>query len=406
MPSIEDMIADKVVEKLKPLLEAIKEGNNPQPVPEPTPTPTPEEGNLPLFGMNISGLGNNPWLPAINGLGNTNSPTHHRQPEEKALLNYVKAAKGNPWIARLPIAMEYFITGNGQALFPGAVKQLRDAMDLMHKHNGKVIIDLHNYFRFWKKVSSPLPNRSVKTHNDHLAKGTASWTIIGEADSPISVAGLANFWQRMAMEFKDHPALLAYGLMNEPHNNGLEGVDIHAKWPAAAQACIDAIRRVDNKAYITVALNFWSSAKVARTYSMEVIKVKDTADKLLFEAHQYFDNQGNGGGQWKNTADPVSADRGVMDWADYFKILEDNNLRGFAGEFGGPHTAGQLIAALDNLYDEFEKRRIPATQWLSGVGFSDSYPNGMNTQDGTLKPNAGPLIKRIGKTVSSYGPRK
>jgi endoglucanase len=54
-----------------------------------------------------------------------------------------------------------------------------------------VIIDVHNYGRY---------------------KGVA----IGASGGP-TAAQFADFWKKMAIEFKDYPALLGYDLMNEPH---------------------------------------------------------------------------------------------------------------------------------------------------------------------------------------------
>jgi endoglucanase len=372
---------------------------------QPTPTPKPE-GELPLRGMNVAGLGNNPALDAINGIGVTKAGTHYRKPEEKLLVGFVKKLKpGESWIARLPIAGERLISVNGEALYRPYLDEIIEAMDLIHKYQGKVVIDLHNYFRWWAKVSSRAQSgRHYAEYHNHLADGIAMWTVIGEPDCPISYEGLADFWQRLATVFKDHPALLGYGLMNEPHYRNDDKVDVNSKWPIAAQMCIDTIRKVDRNTFILIGGNAYSSAKLWPSQSDNLKDLHDPSDRLLYEAHQYMDKQGNGGGQWKSLTDPVTADQGVKDWSIWINWLKTNKKRGFAGEFGGPATAGYLIEALDALYDLFDQHNIPSTQWLSGPGFGDNYANGMNKADGTIKENANPLLKRIGKTCNAYGP--
>jgi endoglucanase len=373
--------------------------------PSPTPSPLPAEGDLPLAGMNLAGMGNNPWFDAINGPDGTRSGTHYRCPVEKTLAPYVKDLNGKPWLGRLVISGERLVTNTDTLSFSDKyLGEIRAALDLVHKYKGRVLIDMHNYFRWWKKVSAPVTGRDCKVYNNHLGKGTALWTVIGEPDCPITDDKLARIWQDLAKRLKDHPAVLMYGLMNEPHNRPQDGVNINEKWPPAAQKCIDAIRQVDKDHYITVGGNFYSSAKLWPKVSTALANLNDPANKLLFEAHQYMDRGGDGGGQWLSHTDPVVVDRGIIDWAGWFKWLKDNNLKGLAGEFGGPATAGELLNATDKLMDAFIQHRIPFTQWLSGEGFSDNYANGMNKADGTLKPNSAPLMKRLGATCAAYGP--
>lgn len=389
--------------------EVIEETQNPTPAPPPTPAPAPapvEEGDLPLFGLNLGGIGNNPWLSVINGIGNDKQGTHYVATKELHIACYAKNLDGKPWLARIPVAGERFIEKSFAPLNQKYVDEVVGVMDLVHKYGGKVVLDLHNYYRWWKKVDAPVAGRDNKTHNDHLGKGTATWTVINEADCPVSNAGLADLWVQICKsKIGQHPALLVLGLMNEPHNRG-DGVDVNAKWPVAAQLCINEIRKVDTKHYISVGGNFYSSAKLWTKVSGALASLKDPADKLLHEAHQYMDKNGDGGGSWASHTDPVAADQGVKDWAAYFAWLEANNLRGYCGEVGGPATAGDYLTAVRRLMDEFQERRIPCTLWMGGTGQNDSYANGMNTGAGVLKPNAAPLMERIGRTVSAYGPKK
>src|SRR5690606_40576157 len=88
--------------------------------------------------------------------------------------------------------------------------RLKQSLDYAHKHGVKVILDLHNYYRYFGKL-------------------------IGSSEVPIS--SFAGVWKRIVQQVASHPAVEGYGLMNEPYStNGL--------WPQAALAAAQAIRPV------------------------------------------------------------------------------------------------------------------------------------------------------------------
>ena len=373
------------------------------------PVTDPNADLVPAFGLNLGGGGNNPWLSVINGIGNDKAGTHYAPTQEIHIKEYVKNLKpGEQWLARLPIAGERLSEKSFDPLHVRYVNEIVAMMDMIHKYNGKVVIDVHNYFRWWKKVDAPIAGRDMKSHNDHLAKGHAVWTVIGEPDSPMSVDGFADFWVKILQSpIGKHPAFFCAGLVNEPHNRSQDGVDVDTKWPLAVPKLIEAVRSVNKDCWIAVAGNFYSSAKAWNVKTAaKMANITDPSDKLLFEAHQYMDQKGDGGGSWKSLSDPVVATQGTQDWAAYVKWLKDNNRRGYCGEVGGPATAGDYLTAARKLCDElFIPNRIPCTFWMGGTGQNDDYANGMNRKDGSLKPNAAPLMERIGIMYKGYGPK-
>ena len=385
----------------------------PAPTPTPTPGPTPippvsgVDAQLPAFGLNFGGVGNNPWLAAINGPDGVRGDTHYSITKEAHIACYAKNLNGKPWIARLPIAGEYLISKDGDKLNQRYVNDILMVMDRIHKYGGKVLLDMHNYYRWWKKVPSSVAGRDMKVHNDHLAKGSAVWTVINEPDCPVTNKGFAQLWvDILTGPIGKHPAMFMAGLVNEPHNRGSDKVDINSKWPVCAQLCVNEIRKVNKTIWITVAGNFYSSAKLWTSVSKDLHKITDPQDKLIFEAHQYMDKQGNGGGTWASHSDPVAADQGTKDWAGFINWCIEKNVRGMCGEVGGPATAGQYLTAVRRLCDLMASHRMPVVFWMGGTGQNDSYANGMNTSAGVLKPNAAPLMERIGRTFPSYGPKK
>ncbi|MFT3850652.1 MAG: cellulase family glycosylhydrolase [Propionivibrio sp.] len=128
---------------------------------------------------------------------------------------------------RLPLyweEMQPILNGSLNARY---LQHTREFLDIAQTHGMKVLIDLHNYARYRK-------------------------VLIGSQDVP--VASFAGFWKRLAGELKSHPAIFAWGLMNEPHHTG-------GTWPAIAQAGVDAIRSEDAARPIYVGGDNWSNAQ-------------------------------------------------------------------------------------------------------------------------------------------------
>jgi hypothetical protein len=86
-----------------------------------------------------------------------------------------------------------------QSFDAAELKRLKAVVNRAHRAGLKVILDLHNYGEFYLWDGS---------------KGVRQ--TIGSAELP--VAALNDVWKRLARAFKAHPAVVAYGLMNEPHH--------------------------------------------------------------------------------------------------------------------------------------------------------------------------------------------
>lgn len=398
---------------------------NPDPV-----EPPPSEGDLPLVGFNLAGLGNNPYVDpiatAVVGTHYRTPAPYHTNGNSNGQPDYVAAylanlPAGKPFLVRLPFAGERIAILDGQGGFTlraNYVEEIRDALDYVHSHGGKVLLDMHNYCRWYKQVPADVPGRSVMAWGG----GYSLWTAIGTSECPVTYPMLAQIWAAIAGQFKDHPALWGYGLMNEPHNNSerdMPGVNVEALWVANVQQIINAVRAVDAVGNITICGNGFATAKLWREKSDALKTIQDSAGKLFFEAHQYPDTRpdlasnvsahGTGGGHWARPQpfnDSVDAEARVQDWADWVLWLKENGLKGFAGEFGGPADVGNMPAYLEQMHAFFDLHSIPRTQWLAGPGFGNgTYANGMNHEStGQLMPNAAALTSRIGRTATAYGP--
>lgn len=187
------------------------------------------------------------------------------------------------------------------------LNRLREFVDGTTVRGLHVLLDPHNYAAY----------RDVR---------------IGTTDVPI--AAFADFWRRLALQFKDNPRVL-FGLVNEPHGLPTE------TWADAAQAAIDAIRATGATNLVTVPGNgytgawSWQEGRWYGTANAEVMdRVHDPLDRMLFEVHQYFDKDGSG-----SRPECVSAEIGAERLQRFTAWLRQHKRRALLGELGGGANA-------------------------------------------------------------------
>jgi len=115
---------------------------------------------------------------------------------------------------------------------------------------------------------------------------------VGSAQLPS--AALADAWVRLAAEFGDHPALLAYGLMNEPQGFAGESATAQAElWESVSQEVLSAVRASGDTTLIMVP-GYDYSAVARFTTNHPDGWITDPADNFRYEAHQYWDSNVSG----------------------------------------------------------------------------------------------------------------
>jgi len=332
--------------------------------PSPTPSaPDTTNGKPLLVGVNLSGAGFGPSVvPGTHG-------TNYTYPAESYYKKY--ADLGMP-LVRLPFLWERIQPKLGTPLNTVELARLKQSLDFAQKHNVKVILDLHNYYRYFGKL-------------------------IGSNDVPIS--SFAAVWKQIAQEVVNHPAVEGYGLMNEPHStNGL--------WPQAALAAAQAIRTVDSKRWIYVAGDRWSSAFHWPHYNTQLITnpwMRDPKNNLVYEAHMYVDKDFSGNYFDKNEKfDPMIGVNRVKPFVDW---LKQNKLRGYIGEHGVPDFSPSAIVATDNLMTYLRQNCIPSTYWAAGPWWGE-YALSLDVVSGKHRPQL-PVLQKHAKTAhncTSIGP--
>lgn len=327
-----------------------------------TPAPAPSapdttNGKPLLVGVNLSGAGFGPSVvPGKHG-------TNYTYPAESYYKKY--ADLGMP-LVRLPFLWERIQPKLGTPLNTEELARLKQSLDFAQKHNVKVILDLHNYYRYFGKL-------------------------IGSNEVPIS--SFAAVWKQIAQQVVNHPAVEGYGLMNEPHStNGL--------WPQAALAAAQAIRTVDSKRWIYVAGDRWSSAFHWPYYNTQLITnpwMRDPKNNLVYEAHMYVDKDFSGNYFDKNEKfDPMIGVNRVKPFVDW---LKQNKLRGYIGEHGVPDFSPSAIVATDNLMTYLRQNCIPSTYWAAGPWWGE-YAMSLDVTSGKHRPQL-PVLQKHAKTAHS-----
>lgn len=208
---------------------------------------------------------------------------------------------------------------------------------------------------------------------------------IGEGE--YTVQRFADMWGAIAAEFKDYKNIWGYDLQNEPKVSAQVLVE-------AYQAAIDAIRKVDTRAQIIVEGTNWASAyewiygnrsdKQYPEYSTEVAwsykenspwllaGLKDPQNKIVFQAHGYFD-QDNSGTYQKGYADVDYRKR----FLPFLEWCRTNGAKGLIGEFGVPynaHSTGdpRYMDTLEGALKLFREYGMNATYWCAGAMYESN----------------------------------
>lgn len=384
-----------------------------------------------LVGMNVAGLGNNPEV------GNGSLGTHYRsfaypigaQPDYLATA-YGLTDNSKPFMVRIPFAGERcFTVSNGTfTVRQSYIDEMLAVIRYVASRGGKALLDMHNYCRWW--VPTPKNGDGTVKYSAGIRKaGTvggitydSTWLPIGHAECPVDYAMLNQMWAKLAEIFDGEEGVWGFGLMNEPHSKGAGdlGVTVEADWVANVQALINAVRAKSDK-WVTVAGLGYSTAKLWRTVSNGLGGL--VGENIAYEAHQYPDENGGGGGSWKSqlvhTIDPVAR---VNDWRDCVAWCQEQGRPLIAGEFGCPveyekwtgqgftgtfeysYTVQGGAEFLEQINEFFDEHNVMRFQWLAGPGDNNKYGNGMDRDDGTLKGNGLATKSRFGLTTTKLGP--
>lgn len=320
----------------------------------------PVQAGVDLVGLNLSGAGFAPQvLPGVNGTNYIFPSAAHFQQWKARGVNFV----------RFPIIWERLqptLNGSLDSTYAALIDQ---TFAYAAKYGLKVVLDLHNYMRY---------------------RGN----IIGTSSVPYSA--YQNIMTRIATRWRGQSALYGYDIMNEPH-------DALAYWPTAAQYGINGVRSIDNTRPIFIEGNGWASSYYWPRYNDSLLALTDPANKLIFEAHTYFD--ADGGGAYATTVTSVDPQVGVDRVKPFVDWLRKNNRKGYIGEVGVPDTNSGYYTALANMLAYLKTHCIPTTYWAAGPGWGN-YALSVEPTDGvTARPQWATLKSYLdSSTCSAFGP--
>jgi endoglucanase len=297
-----------------------------------------------LVGVNLAGAGFGAERIAKDGARGRHGvnyvyPVEPLAPGYKS-PNYFVAKGMNTF--RLSFLWERLQPKLGQELDAAETARLLLATDELLKLGTWVILDLHNYARY-------------------------DGTLIGS--SGVSVADFSDVWRRIASLFKDKDHVLL-GLMNEPHDMSTD------TWVEAANGAIAAIRAAGATNLILVPGNHWSSAQAwydnfyGTPNAKALLGIADPLDKVVFEAHTYFDSDSSG-----TNARCVSATIGVERLQPFTRWLTEHKKLGFIGEFGAG-TDPICLEALSAMTRSMQARPdvyLGWTYWAAGPWWPRDY---------------------------------
>ncbi len=281
------------------------------------------------FGVNLAGA----EFAEENMPGVYNQQYTYPNAEE---LDYYKS-KGLKLI-RLPFRWERLQFSFQGDLDAAELGRIKDFVRMVTERDMFVILDLHNYGRY--------------RIND-------ADEIIGS--NSVGIADVKDLWTKLADEFKDETNIWGYGIMNEP-NNMLSSTP----WFSIAQEIINGIRSRDTNTTILVGGDSWSSAERWVEASDNLKDLVDPSNRIIYEAHVYFDE--NASGFYGNSYDvdgvtPISGVERVQPFVDW---LKNNGKKGFIGEYGIPDDDPRWLVTLDNFLAHLRDNCINGTYWAAG----------------------------------------
>lgn len=181
-------------------------------------------------------------------------------------------------------------------------------------------------------------------------------------------------WKVVAERFADHPAVIAYDLMNEPYGGSLQGPDFEAgPLTALYQATTDAIRAVDDTTWLclepqAMGVNWGTPTALGR-----VDDPREGPARIAYCPHLYPLPLDLGGGYTGVTRSLVAGT--VQTWLG--NTLRTSEALGgvpvVLGEFGLDTTLPRALDYVDLVYDMADEHGFGVAYWSRDPGSWGPY---------------------------------
>jgi len=301
-----------------------------------------------LRGVNLAGAEfGDGVLPGVYG--------RHYTYNSEQTFDYFAARSLN--FIRLQVRWERLQPVLGGPLDPVNLGYLKQDIAWAKAAGAVVSIDAHNYGRYRINEQGSLKEYIL----DNVYNGVVK----------VSTANLTDFWVRLSNEFKYEPSVLAYDLMNEPHDMG------SADWRQISQAVLNAIRGNLDTKLIMIPGNSYSSATAWPNVNGFAGWIVDPANHFYYEAHEYFDHDYSGGYAWSYdqelAANPQLATVGVTRLQPFLNWCRNNSVPCYLGEYGIPNNDARWLGVLDQFLSALDAAGMPGTYWAAGEWWG-AYP--------------------------------
>ncbi len=140
--------------------------------------------------------------------------------------------------------------------------------------------------------------------------------------------------------------------------------------------------------------------------------LQDPFDKIIFDAHCYFDENHSGTYAKK---EKINQHTGINRVAPFIQWLQKHKKRGIIGEFGVPDSDKKWLTELDDFMQYLSRYRIDWNYWAAGQWWHE-YPLSIEPVGGADRPQLLVLQKYLtppgsnaipdngpGKTVAAPG---
>lgn len=208
-------------------------------------------------------------------------------------------------------------------------------------------------------------------------------------NAQLTTAHFADFWTKIVQHYLDDPTRLAaiwgWDLMNEPGSMPVQTTPSNYNTTSSCtlmnQAAITAIRAIDTTRYIVAEQDSAAGLQSFVTLygSNPTPWLTDSANKLYYSFHYYFDSDHSGsytGANWSLSGSGLSVYAGgnyletVAQWAISNNVLVDGNLAIFMGEYGVPNNDEGYFSALNDFMNVMDAYKIAGCHWAGGQWYS------------------------------------
>jgi hypothetical protein len=194
-------------------------------------------------------------------------------------------------VVRLAVTWERLQSRPFGPLDPVQVGYLLQSVRWAEQSGLRVVLDLHGYGDVVLPASGTVAARRV---------------LLGSAALPVSA--FADLWRRLAAVVAPHPAVVAYGLLNEPVHLAARGRAGARLWERASQAAVLAVRAGGAGGTVLVS-SYGSPSPVGWPHLHGAPWIHDPAGDVAYEAHAYFDADGSGRYATSYAEEVAAADR-------------------------------------------------------------------------------------------------